>query len=149
VKGGIAAAYSTAAHIVSASSVKLDVELHRRRLAVGSGRRLAAGSVRIVYTIALPADSSIQAAVKKLAEESTAAQLTTHIQTAVSAVKGSSYKIIVTSKESPAMQSVAASPTTTGAAPTRTAGSSESTSEASSYLMPMVVLVLAATISCP
>jgi hypothetical protein len=147
VKEGIAAAYSTAAHNISASSVKLDVKLARRRLGV-SGRRLAAGAVRIVYTIALPADSSVRAAVKKLAEESTAAQLTTHIQTAVSAVKGSSYKITVTSKEKPTMESAAASPTTT-AASAPSAGSSESTSEARSWLMPTVALVLAATISTP
>jgi len=129
VKEGIAVTHSVSGHVVLSSSVELVVtkavtqgssgQLPPMRRLAARERRLA-GSVKISYTITLPADKSIQEAVKQRAEESTADDLTEAIQTVVTKVFGPNYVIAVTSKEVPVV--VAAQPTTTGPATTTREG---------------------------
>jgi len=110
VKGGIATAHSTIDHTVLPSSVKLTVTANSRRL-VAAGRRLA-GSVKVAYTITVSVDSGALAVVAALAQAVTAEQLTTAIQTSVSAEKGASFTISVTSKAEPVVKQVTISSTT-------------------------------------
>jgi len=99
-----------------------------RRLNDDHERRLAGTAVTITYTITIPvsvSSATASAASAKMAAV-TPTQLTTKIAAKVTAAKGSSFVVSVTSKAVPAVAKMAPPPTTTTIAAGTTAGNGTS-----------------------